>query len=122
MEKLIMPGLLILIAFLILLVSPKHLLDNFRQPIFLIILIIIIATFLSFNKIIGLLLVIVFVAFIFLSRKYYENFHVVEDDNVQKIVEFEDDSLIAELQNDEDNVTGVWSSSPLGKEMGMSKG
>lgn len=122
MEKLILPGLLILIAFLILLVSPKHLLDNFRQPIFLIILIIIIATFLSFNKIIGLLLVIVFVAFIFLSRKYYENFHVVEDDNVQKIVEFEDDSLIAELQNDEDNVTGVWSSSPLGKEMGMSKG
>ena len=122
MEKLILPGLLILIAFLILLVSPKHLLDNFRQPIFLIILIIIIATFLSFNKIIGLLLVIVFVIFITLSRKYYENFHVVEDDNVQKIVEFEDDSLIAELQNDEDNVTGVWSSSPLGKEMGMSKG
>lgn len=122
MEKLILPGLLILIAFLILLVSPKHLLDNFRQPIFLIILIIIIATFLSFNKIIGLLLVIVFVVFIFLSRKYYENFHVVEDDNVQKIVEFEDDSLIAELQNDEDNVNGVWSSSPLGKEMGMSKG
>lgn len=51
----------------------------------------------------------------------YEYFDVVEDDDVDKIVEISDNSFLDQLQNDEDEVEGVWGCSTLGKEMKLCK-
>ena len=40
---------------------------------------------------------------------------------VDKVVEYDDDSLLGKLRNDEDDVEGVWGCSSLGKNMGLCK-
>ena len=54
--------------------------------------------------------------------KIYENFDIVENDNVDKVVQYDESSLLGSLQNDEDQVEGVWGCSTLGKEMRLCKG
>jgi len=50
-----------------------------------------------------------------------EAFNVVENTSFTQL-QIEKDSLLAGLENNEDEVDGVWSSSVLGKEMGLNKG
>jgi len=50
-----------------------------------------------------------------------ETFSVVEDTSFDQL-QIEKDSLLSKLENDEDQVDGVWASSVLGREMGLNKG
>jgi predicted membrane protein len=55
------------------------------------------------------------------KKEISEAFDVVENTSFTQL-QIEKDSLLAGLENDEDEVDGVWSSSVLGKEMGLNKG
>jgi hypothetical protein len=55
------------------------------------------------------------------KKEISEAFDVVENTSFTQL-QIEKDSLLAGLENDEDQVDGVWSSSVLGKEMGLNKG
>ena len=55
------------------------------------------------------------------KKEISEAFDVVENTSFTQL-QVEKDSLLAGLENDEDQVDGVWSSSVLGKEMGLNKG
>ena len=88
----------------------------FLIPIFII--------FVLINQpIIGLILVLIIMVFKYAlyRKRHFERFDVVEDD-VDKIVKVDENSFLDRLQNNEDEVEGVWSSSYLGKHMGLSKG
>lgn len=54
------------------------------------------------------------------KKEISETFSVVENTSFTQL-QIEKDSLLAGLENDEDEVDGVWSSSVLGKEMGLNK-
>ena len=99
--------------------SPKDLNNLLHNPIIQIFLLLIIIYISFFNRILGLLLIILYLLFYF--RQYIETFDIVEDDGVDKVVKYTDDSFLSELQNDEDAVTGVWGCSTLGKNMGLCK-
>ncbi len=124
MEIIVILGILILIFYMVFILfrSPKHLNPLFFHPVILIIIVIVILIVTYHNNMIGFLMLISFGLILFLNKRKYEGFEVVEDDDVQKIVEFEDDSLLSTLQNDEEAVVGVWASSTLGREMGLNKG
>ncbi len=55
------------------------------------------------------------------KKELSEAFSVVENTSFNQL-QIEKDSLLAGLENEEDEVDGVWSSSLLGKEMGLNKG
>jgi hypothetical protein len=55
------------------------------------------------------------------KKEISEAFSVVENTSFTQL-QIEKDSLLAGLENNEDEVDGVWSSSVLGKEMGLNKG
>ena len=55
------------------------------------------------------------------KKELAETFSVVEDTSFNQF-NIEKNSLLSKLQNDEDQVDGVWASSVLGKEMGLNKG
>lgn len=55
------------------------------------------------------------------KKELSEAFSVVENTSFTQL-QFEKDSLLAQLENDEDKVDGVWSSTVLGREMGLNKG
>ena len=55
------------------------------------------------------------------KKELSEAFSVVEDTSFDQI-NIENDSLLSKLQNEDDEVEGVWASSVLGKEMGLNKG
>ena len=55
------------------------------------------------------------------KKEISEAFSVVENTSFTQL-QIEKDSLLAGLENDEGEVDGVWSSSVLGKEMGLNKG
>jgi predicted membrane protein len=55
------------------------------------------------------------------KKELSEAFSVVESTSFNQL-QIEKDSLLAGLENEEDEVDGVWSSSLLGKEMGLNKG
>ena len=55
------------------------------------------------------------------KKEISEAFSVVENTSFDQL-QIEKDSLLAKLQNDEDQVDGVWASSVLGREMGLNKG
>ena len=55
------------------------------------------------------------------KKEISEAFSVVESTSFNQL-QIEKDSLLAGLENEEDEVDGVWSSSLLGKEMGLNKG
>jgi len=123
--------------------------ESFKYLLYLIIIIFIIAIFASGSKelnifyntrtaqviilVIGIILTIYFryLGMLFLSAyligyllrrvERFGPFNVVEADQ-KEIVQIDRDSLLYKLQNNEEDVTGVWSDSPLGKSMGLSKG
>jgi hypothetical protein len=55
------------------------------------------------------------------KKEISETFDVVENTSFTQL-QVEKDSLLAGLENDEDQVDGVWACSLLGKEMGLNKG
>ena len=55
------------------------------------------------------------------KKEISEAFSVVENTSFTQL-QIEKDSLLDGLENDKDQVDGVWSSSLLGKEMGLNKG
>ena len=55
------------------------------------------------------------------KKEISEAFSVVESTSFNQL-QIEKDSLLSGLENEEDEVDGVWSSSLLGKEMGLNKG
>ena len=55
------------------------------------------------------------------KKELSEAFSVVENTSFDQL-QVEKDSLLTKLENDEDQVDGVWASSVLGKEMGLNKG
>ena len=55
------------------------------------------------------------------KKEISEAFDVVENTSFTQL-QVEKDSLLAGLENDEDQVDGVWACSLLGKEMGLNKG
>jgi hypothetical protein len=55
------------------------------------------------------------------KKELSETFSVVEDTSFDQL-KIERDSLLSKLQNEDDEVEGVWASSVLGKEMGLNKG
>jgi len=114
--------ILIIFSYLLILLfsAPKDLNPFLKHNISTLIIILISITLVYYERLIGFILFIAVILVILCKRKNIEHFDIVEDD-VDKIVEFEDDSLLGKLQNDEDYVTGVWSSSTLGKEMGLNR-
>lgn len=124
MEIIVILGILILIFYMVFILfrSPKHLNPLFFHPIALTIIALVILLVTYHNNTVGVIMLIGFWLILYINRKQYEGFRVVEDDNVQKIVEFEDDSLLSTLQNDEEAVVGILASSTLGREMGLNKG
>ena len=59
--------------------------------------------------------------FLLYKKEISEAFSVVENTSFDQL-QIEKDSLLAKLQNNEDEVDGVWASSVLGREMGLNKG
>ena len=59
--------------------------------------------------------------FLLYKKEISEAFSVVENTSFDQL-QIEKDSLLAKLQNYEDEVDGVWASSVLGREMGLNKG
>ena len=55
------------------------------------------------------------------KKEISEAFSVVENTSFDEL-QVEKDSLLAGLENNEDEVDGVWSCTVLGKEMGLNKG
>ena len=55
------------------------------------------------------------------KKEISEAFSVVENTSFTQL-QFEKDSLLDGLENNEDEVDGVWACSVLGKEMGLNKG
>jgi hypothetical protein len=55
------------------------------------------------------------------KKEISEAFSVVENTSFDQL-QIEKDSLLAKLENNEDEVDGVWASSVLGREMGLNKG
>lgn len=125
MEIISIIGLTLIIIYMLFMLfrAPKDFNPITEQPLTLIFAVIIIAIVASFNKYLGLLLFLALILTGFIVHKKdekKESFDIVED-NVDKVVEFEDDSLLSSLRNDEDLVTGVWGGSYLGKTMGLNR-
>jgi len=55
------------------------------------------------------------------KKELSETFNVVENTSFTQL-QVEEDSQLAQLENDEDQVDGVWASSDLGKKMGLNNG
>jgi len=55
------------------------------------------------------------------KKEISEAFSVVENTSFDEL-QVEKDSVLAELEDNQDQVDGVWSSTVLGKEMGLNKG
>ena len=55
------------------------------------------------------------------KKEISEAFDIVENTSFTQL-QIEKDSLLAGLENNEDEVDGVWSCTVLGKEMGLNKG
>jgi hypothetical protein len=55
------------------------------------------------------------------KKEISEAFDVVENTSFTQL-QIEKDSLLAGLEDNKDEVEGVWASSLLGKEMGLNKG
>jgi len=122
MEILIGLILLILLIYLLLRGS-KHINNEWYNAFYLIIFTMVVMYIVTSNRSIGVILILAILIIIYnlFKNKYLEHFDIVEDD-VDKIIEYDDDSLLGKLRNKEDKVTGVWGCSYLGKGMGLCKG
>ena len=81
----------------------------------------------NLNKNLGVILMLSYVitiSYVYVNhfqQQKIENFDIVEDD-LNNIIVAEQDSLLKRLENQDENVVGIWSSSVLGKELGLDKG
>ena len=81
----------------------------------------------NLNKNLGIIIMLSYVitiSYVYVNhfqQQKIENFDIVEDD-LNNIIVAEQDSLLKRLENQDENVVGIWSSSVLGKELGLDKG
>jgi len=115
--EIILVIIVLILIFISIFQSPKDL-QFLNNPLIIIIIVISIGTITAYSRLLGILLIIL-IALSYMNNNI-ERFDVVEND-VDKVIEYTDDSFIMSLQNDEDAVTGVWGCSTLGKDMGLCK-
>jgi hypothetical protein len=114
--------LIIYVIFISLYVSKSHRFFFINPIVQLILLLvgIISAIYIPFCAVLYLAAYII-TYFTLYKKEIYETFKTVEDQVVNDVID--KNSLLANLNtNEEDEVEGVWSSSILGKEMGLNKG
>ena len=116
--EIILVIIVLILIFITIFQSPKDLKELLNNPLLLIIIVITIGTITAYSRLLGILLIIL-LALSYMNQNI-EKFDIVEND-VDKVIEYTDDSFIMSLQNDEDAVTGVWGCSTLGKDMGLCK-
>ena len=96
---------------------------NIVIQVFLLVLIFIVT---NLNKNLGVIVMLSYVitiSYVYVNHfaeEKIENFDVVED-NIDNLVVAEQDSLLKKLENQSENVVGVWSDSVIGRELGLDK-
>jgi len=118
-------GILIFIIYclVILLYMSKKYRYFFINPIIQLILLMVGILLAIYCRFFGMLYLVAYslTYYLLYKKEISEAFSVVENTSFTQL-QIEKDSLLAGLENNEDEVDGVWSSSVLGKEMGLNKG
>ncbi len=118
-------GILIFIIYclVILLYMTKKYRYFFINPIVQLILLMVGILLAIYCRFFGMLYLVAYslTYYLLYKKEISEAFDVVENTSFTQL-EVEKDSLLAELEDNEDQVDGVWSSTVLGKEMGLNKG
>ena len=118
-------GILIFIIYclVILLYMSKKYRYFFINPIIQLILLMVGILLAIYCRFFGVLYLVAYslTYYLLYKKEISEAFSVVENTSFTQL-QIEKDSLLAGLENNEDEVDGVWSSSVLGKEMGLNKG
>ncbi len=118
-------GILIFIIYclVILLYISKKYRYFFINPIIQLILLFIGIILAIYCRFFGMLYLVAYslTYYLLYKNEISETFSIVENTSFNEL-QIENDSLLAEIENDEDEVDGVWSSSLLGKEMGLNNG
>ena len=118
-------GILIFIIYclVILLYMSKKYRYFFINPIVQLILLMVGILLAIYCRFFGMLYLVAYslTYYLLYKKEISEAFSVVENTSFDEL-QVEKDSVLAELENNEDEVDGVWSSTVLGKEMGLNKG
>ena len=118
-------GILIFIIYclVILLYMSKKYRYFFINPIVQLILLMVGILLAIYCRFFGMLYLVAYslTYYLLYKKEISEAFSVVENTSFDEL-QVEKDSLLAELEDNEDQVDGVWSSTVLGKEMGLNKG
>ena len=118
-------GILIFIIYclVILLYMSKKYRYFFINPIVQLILLMVGILLAIYCRFFGMLYLVAYslTYYLLYKKEISEAFSVVESTSFDEL-QVEKDSVLAELENNEDEVDGVWSSTVLGKEMGLNKG
>ena len=118
-------GILIFIIYclVILLYMSKKYRYFFINPIVQLILLMIGILLAIYCRFFGMLYLVAYslTYYLLYKKEISEAFSVVENTSFDEL-KVEKDSLLAGLENNEDEVDGVWSCTVLGKEMGLNKG
>jgi len=118
-------GILIFIIYclVILLYISKKYRYFFINPIVQLILLLIGILLAIYCRFFGILYLVAYslTYYLLYKKEISEAFDVVENTSFTQL-QIEKDSLLAGLENNEDEVDGVWSCTVLGKEMGLNKG
>jgi len=118
-------GILIFIIYclVILLYMSKKYRYFFINPIVQLILLMVGILLAIYCRFFGILYLVAYslTYYLLYKKEISEAFSVVENTSFNEL-QVEKDSLLAELEDNEDQVDGVWSCTVLGKEMGLNKG
>jgi len=118
-------GILIFIIYclVILLYMKKKYRYFFINPIVQLILLMVGILLAIYCRFFGILYLVAYslTYYLLYKKEISEAFSVVENTSFNEL-QVEKDSLLAELEDNEDQVDGVWSCTVLGKEMGLNKG
>ena len=118
-------GILIFIIYclVILLYMSKKYRYFFINPIVQLILLMVGILLAIYCRFFGMLYLVAYslTYYLLYKKEISEAFSVVENTSFDEL-QVEKDSLLAGLENNEDEVDGVWSCTVLGKEMGLNKG
>ncbi len=118
-------GILIFIIYclVILLYMSKKYRYFFINPIVQLILLMVGILLAIYCRFFGMLYLVAYslTYYLLYKKEISEAFDVVENTSFTQL-QIEKDSLLAGLENNEDEVDGVWSCTVLGKEMGLNKG
>ncbi len=118
-------GILIFIIYclVILLYMSKKYRYFFINPIVQLILLMVGILLAIYCRFFGMLYLVAYslTYYLLYKKEISEAFSVVESTSFDEL-QVEKDSVLAELEDNEDEVDGVWSSTVLGKEMGLNKG